>query len=144
MVGFWVHGSCHGVVARHADIASDAFANVVDVSVLDLFGQEGIGDGGAGSPIMSRTPRRICDTIGIRRRKAANADQRRCRAIRPVDELRGQTVSAPIPEGREVIAMLAECRTCDVNVSDWSNDSKTSCFRGGRGIKKSSCDSSSN
>jgi len=50
--GFWVpafaplltHGGvlrtsyrCHGVVTRHAHIAPDAFADVIDVPVLDLF-----------------------------------------------------------------------------------------------------------
>src|SRR6267142_4059375 len=65
---------CHSVVARHADIASDAFANVVDVSVLDLFGQEGVGDGGAGSPDHVEDPASNLRHHGIRRRKAAHAD----------------------------------------------------------------------
>jgi len=46
-----------------------------------------------------------------------------------VDELRGTDGISADSEGREVIAMLAELPDLwDVNVSDWSNDSKTSCF----------------
>jgi dimethylamine/trimethylamine dehydrogenase len=46
-----------------------------------------------------------------------------------VDELRGTDGISADSEGREVIAMLAELPDLwDVNVSDWSNDSKTSRF----------------
>jgi dimethylamine/trimethylamine dehydrogenase len=46
-----------------------------------------------------------------------------------VDELRGADGIGAEAEGREVIAMLAELPDLwDVNVSDWSNDSKTSRF----------------
>jgi dimethylamine/trimethylamine dehydrogenase len=46
-----------------------------------------------------------------------------------VDELRGRDGISADSEGREVIAMLAELPDLwDVNVSDWSNDSRTSRF----------------
>ncbi len=46
-----------------------------------------------------------------------------------VDELRGADGICAESEGREVVAMLAELPDLwDVNVSDWSNDSKTSRF----------------
>ena len=46
-----------------------------------------------------------------------------------VDELRGADGISAESEGREVIAMLAQLPDLwDVNVSDWSNDSKTSRF----------------
>jgi dimethylamine/trimethylamine dehydrogenase len=46
-----------------------------------------------------------------------------------VDELRGADGISAGSEGREVVAMLAELPDLwDVNVSDWSNDSKTSRF----------------
>ena len=46
-----------------------------------------------------------------------------------VDELRGADGISADAEGREVLAMLAELPDLwDVNVSDWSNDSKTSRF----------------
>jgi dimethylamine/trimethylamine dehydrogenase len=46
-----------------------------------------------------------------------------------VDELRGADGISAESEGREVIAMLAELPDLwDVNVSDWSNDSRTSRF----------------
>ena len=46
-----------------------------------------------------------------------------------VDELRGTDGISAQSEGREVIAMLAELPDLwDVNVSDWSNDSRTSRF----------------
>jgi dimethylamine/trimethylamine dehydrogenase len=46
-----------------------------------------------------------------------------------VDELRGVDGITAGSEGREVVAMLAELPDLwDVNVSDWSNDSKTSRF----------------
>ena len=37
-------------VARHADIAADALADVVDPAFLNLFGQERVGDGGVRRP----------------------------------------------------------------------------------------------
>jgi dimethylamine/trimethylamine dehydrogenase len=46
-----------------------------------------------------------------------------------VDELRGADGISAASEGREVVEMLAELPDLwDVNVSDWSNDSKTSRF----------------
>ena len=46
-----------------------------------------------------------------------------------VDELRGADGISAASEGRDVVAMLAELPDLwDVNVSDWSNDSKTSRF----------------
>ena len=46
-----------------------------------------------------------------------------------VDELRGADGISAESEGRDVVAMLAELPDLwDVNVSDWSNDSKTSRF----------------
>src|SRR5262249_17871067 len=39
---------CGGPVARYADVAADALADVLDPALLDLHGQERVGDGGAG------------------------------------------------------------------------------------------------
>src|SRR6185437_752479 len=70
-----------GIVARHANVAADAFANVVDPSLLDLLREERISD---------RRPR-CTDEIEhaalnlrnhrVGRGEAANADNRLCRQL---------------------------------------------------------------
>src|SRR3979411_2507688 len=64
----------HGVIAGHTDVASDALADVVDVPVLDLSRQEGVGDGGTGGARHVEDSAPDLRPYGVRRRKAADTD----------------------------------------------------------------------
>ena len=64
----------HGVVAGHTDIAPYAFADVIDVSALDFFGQKGVRDGGAGGADQVQNPAPNLRHHGVGRSEAADAD----------------------------------------------------------------------
>jgi hypothetical protein len=66
----------HGHVARDADVAADALADVLDPPLLDLARQEGVGDRGPGGADQVEHAAPDLRDHGVRRGEAADADHR--------------------------------------------------------------------
>ncbi len=108
MVGFCVQRMATRVVARHADVAADALADVREAPLLDLAGQERVGDRGA------RRADHVEHALGeephhrVGRREAPDADDRLRRerlqaadvglAVPLVAEARRQRVEVPVAD----------------------------------------------